>query len=129
MSELERVNTDAAPAAIGPYSQAVKVDGWIYVSGQIPLDPASGELVGGSTAEQAHRVLQNVKAILEEAGGSLASVVRTTIYLSDMADFGTVNEVYAEYFGTHPPARATVAVRELPKSVDVEIDAIARVRG
>lgn len=122
---LRRVETPNAPAAIGPYSQAAVVDGWIFVSGQIALHPASGEFAQGVRA-QTHRVLQNLSAVLEAAGGSLGTVVKTTVYLSDMAHFAIMNEVYEEYFGNHRPARATVEVSGLPKDADVEIDAIAR---
>jgi 2-iminobutanoate/2-iminopropanoate deaminase len=124
---MDIISTDHAPAAIGPYSQAIRVDGWIYVSGQIPLDPASGELDTGDIASQTHRVFRNLRAVLEEAGGGLHTVVKTTVFLSDMADFGAMNEVYAEYFGDHRPARATVQAAGLPKGVDVEIEAVARV--
>ena len=127
MFEHRLISTTAAPAAIGPYSQAVVADGWIYVSGQIPLIPDSGELVEGDIVAQTDRVLRNLTAVLEAAGGSLNTVVKTTVYLSDMANFPAVNEVYAEYFGQHRPARATVQARELPKAVGVEIDAVARV--
>ena len=127
MSEHRVISTTAAPAAIGPYSQAIVADGWIYVSGQIPLTPDSGELVEGDIVAQADRVLRNLTAVLEAAGGSLNTVVKTTVYLSDMANFPAVNEVYAEYFGEHRPARATIQVGELPKAVGVEIDAVARV--
>lgn len=126
MSEMEMIVTDRAPAAIGPYSQAVRVDGWIYASGQIPLDPASGELETGDIAAQTHRVFQNLRAVLEAAGGGLETVVKTTVFLSDMGDFAAMNEVYAEYFGDHRPARATVEAGGLPKGVDVEIEAVAR---
>jgi 2-iminobutanoate/2-iminopropanoate deaminase len=129
MSEIEIVSTDRAPAAIGPYSQAMKVDGWIFVSGQIPMDPATGGIERGSIAEQTHRVFRNLRAVLEEGGAGLASVVKTTVYLTDMANFSAMNEVYAEYFGDHRPARATVQAAGLPKGVDVEIDAVARVTG
>ena len=121
-----RIETPAAPAAIGPYSQAVTLDGWIFASGQIPLDPASGEVAGGGIEAQTRRVLENLSAVLEAAGGNLETVVKTTVYLSSMEHFPTVNRVYGEYFGSHRPARATVAVRGLPKAVDVEIEAIAR---
>lgn len=126
---LERrvVSTDKAPAAIGPYSQAIVSGDTVYCSGQIPLDPATGELVTGSIENLTRRVLDNLGAVLEAAGASFASVVKTTIFLEDMSDFQRVNEVYAEYFGDVLPARATVAVKELPKSTRVEIDAIARV--
>jgi 2-iminobutanoate/2-iminopropanoate deaminase len=129
MPTMKEIATDQAPAAIGPYSQAVVSDGWIYVSGQIPLDPATGELVGGDVANQTHRVFRNLSAILEAAGGSLGTVVKTTVFLSDMANFSAMNEVYATYFPDHKPARATVQAAGLPKSVDVEIDAVARTGG
>ncbi len=126
MSERGAISTNAAPAAIGPYSQAIVADGWIYASGQIPLDPDSGALVEGGIVTQTHRVLKNLAAVLEAAGGGLDTVVKTTVYLSDMANFSAMNEVYAEYFGESQPARATVQVAGLPRSVDVEIDAVAR---
>jgi 2-iminobutanoate/2-iminopropanoate deaminase len=128
MSVLETVQTPHAPAAIGPYSQAVVCDGWVFCSGQIPLDPATMDLVGGDVAAQTDRVLSNLRAVLEAAGASLQTVVKTTVYLSDMALFGPMNEVYGPYFGEHRPARATVAVRTLPRNVDVEIECVARVR-
>ena len=127
MFEYRVISTNAAPAAIGPYSQAIVADGWIYVSGQIPLAPDSGELVEGDIVAQADRVLRNLTAVLEAAGGSLNTVVKTTVYLSDMANFPAVNEVYAEHFGDHRPARATVQAGQLPKAAGVEIDAVARV--
>lgn len=127
MSELEIVRTDGAPRAIGPYSQAVVSDGVVYASGQIALDPETGELVGGSVAEQTDRVLRNLAAVLEAAGASLGSVLKTTVYLSDMGSFGEMNDEYARHFGDHRPARATVEAGALPKDVAVEIDAIARV--
>jgi len=126
MSDIQAVHTDSAPAAIGPYSQAVTVDGWLFASGQIPLDPATGELVTGSVAEQTDQVFKNLAAVLAEGGTSLSSVVKTTVYLVDMGTFAEMNEVYGRHFGDHRPARATVAVAALPKGVDVEIDAIAR---
>ena len=126
MSDIQAVHTDSAPAAIGPYSQAVTVDGWLFASGQIPLDPATGELVTGSVAEQTDQVFKNLAAVLTEGGTSLSSVVKTTVYLVDMGTFAEMNEVYGRHFGDHRPARATVAVAALPKGVDVEIDAIAR---
>lgn len=128
MSDFQIVQTPHAPAAIGPYSQAVVSDGWIFCSGQIPLDPATMELVTGDAAAQTEQVLANLEAVLKAAGGSLGSVVKTTVFLSDMAHFGAMNEVYGRHFGEHRPARATVAVRTLPKNVDVEIDCVARVR-
>jgi 2-iminobutanoate/2-iminopropanoate deaminase len=126
MSELHTVHTANAPAAIGPYSQAVTVDGWLFASGQIPLDPATGELVTGSVAEQTDQVFKNLAAVLSEGGANLSTVVKTTVYLVDMGRFTEMNEVYARHFGDHRPARATVAVAALPKGVDVEIDVIAR---
>ena len=122
---LEPVHTDAAPAAIGPYSQAVKVGDLLFCSGQIPLDPASMEMVGETAAEQCEQVMQNLKSVLEGSGAGLDRVVRTTIFLASMADFAAVNEVYARHFGDHKPARACVAVKELPKAALVEIDCIA----
>lgn len=127
MPELKTVATDHAPAAIGPYSQAVVSDGWIYVSGQIPIDPATGDLVDGGIEAQTHRVFRSLSAVLEAAGGSLATVVKTTVFLSDMANFSAMNAVYAEHFGEHRPARACVEAGGLPRAVDVEIEAIARV--
>ena len=125
MSEIKAIHTDRAPAAIWPYSQAMSANGWLFVSGQIPLDPETGELVTGSVADQTHRVFKNLIAVLDEAGTSLSKVVKTTCYLSDMGRFAEMNEVYAEYFGDHRPARATVQAAALHKYVDVEIDVIA----
>lgn len=127
MSPLVPVHTDQAPGALGPYSQAIVADGWIFASGQIPIDPATGSLVEGAVGVQADRVLRNLGAVLAAAGGSLQSVAKTTVFLSDMALFGEMNAVYERHFGDHRPARATVAVAGLPKGVDVEIEAIARV--
>lgn len=121
------VSTPDAPAAIGPYSQAVLAAGFAFLSGQIPLDPETGELVAGPIEAQTERVLQNLKAVLKASGSSLANVVKTTIYLIDLADFSKVNAVYGAYFGSHPPARATVQVAALPKGARVEIDAIAQI--
>ncbi|MCK6632214.1 MAG: RidA family protein [Fimbriimonadaceae bacterium] len=119
------ISTDSAPAAIGPYSQAVRSQGeFVFLSGQIPLLP-SGELVGGSIEDQARQVLENLSAVLAKEGLSLRNVVKTTIFLSSMDHFAKVNEVYAGYFPEEPPARATVAVAGLPKAVDVEIEAVA----
>jgi len=125
---MDLVHSDGAPAAIGPYSQAVLCGDLLFCSGQIALDPAGGGIVGENAAEQARQVLKNLAAVLEAGGASLQSVVKTTIYLHDMQDFAAVNEVYAEAFGHHRPARATVAVAGLPMNVVVEIDAIARRR-
>ncbi len=122
---LHPVHTDSAPAAIGPYSQAVKAGGMVYCWGQIAHDPNTLEMAGDSVAEQAEKVMQNLTAVLEAAGSSLDKVVRTTIYLVSMADFATVNEIYGRHFGEHRPARATVAVKELPKAALVEVDCIA----
>lgn len=119
------VETANAPKAIGPYSQAVLHNGILYVSGQIPLDPATGELAADDIAAQTARVLENLKAILEAAGSSLDRVLKTTVYLRDMAEFPRMNEVYAKYFTANWPARATVEVARLPKDVRVEIDCIA----
>ncbi len=119
------ISTDRAPKAIGPYSQAVRAGQLLFVSGQIPLDPATGQMVGGDVAAQTRRVLDNVKALLAAADRSLADVVRTTIFLADMNDFAVVNEVYGRYFSEPHPARATVQVARLPKDARVEIDVIA----
>ena len=120
--------TKNAPAAIGPYSQAVRAGDFLFVSGQIPIDPATGALVpSGDVADQAHRVLKNLGAILEAAGASYKQVVKTTVYLADMNDFAAMNAVYATYVPTPPPARSTVQVSRLPRDVRVEIDVIARV--
>lgn len=124
---MKELRTRAAPAPVGPYSQAVEHAGWIYLSGQIPLDPGSGRIVPGEIEEQTRRVLDNLRAVLESAGASLACVVRTTIYLVDLSLFPRVNAVYAEYFADWPrPARSTVQVAALPLGAAVEIDAIAR---
>jgi 2-iminobutanoate/2-iminopropanoate deaminase len=122
---LEVVSTDKAPQAIGPYSQAIVAGCFIFVSGQIPVDPDSGQLNTGSTAEQTRQVLKNLQAVLESAGASLADVAKTTVYLKSMNDFQEMNAVYAEFFSQNKPARATVEVARLPKDVSVEIDAIA----
>jgi 2-iminobutanoate/2-iminopropanoate deaminase len=119
------VTTDAAPKAIGPYSQAITTDGLVFTAGQVALDPKSGELVGKSTAEQTEQVLKNLQAVLTAAGTSLDTVVKTTVYLADMADFAQMNDVYAKHFGAHKPARSTVQAAGLPKGARVEIDAIA----
>ena len=121
----QAIETDGAPAAIGPYSQAVRAGSLLFVSGQIPLDPATGEVVEGDVAAQTHRVMQSLGAILEAAGAGFDDVVRTTIYLTDLRAFARVNEVYGGYFDAPAPARATVEVAALPKGVAVEIDAVA----
>ncbi len=124
MSEMKKIHTEKAPAAVGPYSQAVEVNGMIYTSGQIPLDPASGKLVEGGIEEQADRAIRNVMAVLEEAGTSADKVIKTMCFLADMGDFADFNEVYARYF-TEKPARSCVAVKELPKGALCEIEVIA----
>lgn len=123
--ELKKVHTEGAPAAIGPYSQAIIVGNLVFTAGQTPLDPATMKLVEGDVAAQTARALDNIKAVLEAAGTSLASVVKTTVFLKDMNDFPAMNEVYARYFGDHRPARSTVEVARLPMDARVEIEAIA----
>lgn len=122
---MDIIATDKAPRAIGPYSQAILVGNVIYTAGQIALDPGTMQIVGQDVAEQTDRVLKNLAAILEQAGSSLQHVVKTTVFLADMADFPAMNDVYARHFGEHRPARSTVAVRTLPKDARVEIDAVA----
>ncbi|MFN8062080.1 MAG: RidA family protein [Vicinamibacterales bacterium] len=117
-----------APAAIGPYSQAVRSGGFLFLSGQIPLDPATGQMIGTEVGAQTHQVMKNLRAVLEASGGTLDDVVRTTIFLADLNDFATVNEIYGSYFTAPAPARATVQVARLPRDARVEIDAIATVR-
>jgi 2-iminobutanoate/2-iminopropanoate deaminase len=125
MPDRRAVTTDSAPAAIGPYSQGMRIGDLLFCSGQIALDPSSGELVKDDVDGQARRSLQNLQAVCEAAGGSLSNAVRCTVYLSDMNDFARVNEVYAEFFSDgEPPARVAVAAAGLPKGADVEIDAI-----
>ncbi len=119
------VETANAPQAIGPYSQAIYANQLVFVSGQIPLDPATGEVIAGDVAAQTRRVLHNVQAVLEAAGTSLDRVVKTTIFLTDIGDFGTVNAVYGEFFTLAPPARSTIQVAALPKEAQVEIEVIA----
>jgi 2-iminobutanoate/2-iminopropanoate deaminase len=119
------VKTDKAPKAIGPYSQAIKANGFIFVSGQIPLDPATGEIVGSTIEEQTHQVLKNIKAILKSAGSSMAEVVKATVYLADMNDFAKMNSIYTEYFPEPFPARAAVQVVRLPREVKVEVEVMA----
>jgi 2-iminobutanoate/2-iminopropanoate deaminase len=121
----EVISTRAAPAAIGPYSQAIRAGDFLFVSGQIPLDPATGAPVQGDVKVQARRVLENLRGILQAAGSSTDQVVKTTVYLADMADFPAMNEVYAAFFTSAAPARATVQVSRLPRDVRVEIDAVA----
>lgn len=121
---MRKIHTDKAPAAIGPYSQAVVVNGMLFTSGQIALDPASGQVVEGGIKEQTHQVMRNLKALLDEAGTSFENVVKTTCFLADMGDFSAFNEVYGTYF-TEKPARSCVAVKELPKGALVEVELIA----
>lgn len=121
----EIVVTDSAPKAIGPYSQATVVDNLVYCSGQIPLDPATGELVSGSVADEATRCMQNLGAVLEAAGSSFKSVIKTTAYLTNMDDFPEFNDAYGAFFSDEPPARATVGVAALPKGARVEVECIA----
>ena len=123
----EIVETESAPRAIGPYSQAIVAGGFVFASGQIPLDPQTGEFVAGGVREQTEQVMRNLAAVLEAAGSSFAAVVKTTVYLADMNDFAVMNEVYGRYFQTEPPARATVQAARLPRDARVEIDLIAQV--
>jgi 2-iminobutanoate/2-iminopropanoate deaminase len=119
------IRTDQAPAAIGPYSQAVIAGGLIFAAGQIPLDPRTGQLVPGDVRIQTKRVMENLKAVLAEAGSAMEKVVKTTVFLRDLTDFGAMNEIYGEYFQETPPARSTVQVAKLPRDAAVEIDIIA----
>ena len=121
----EIIATESAPRAIGPYSQAVRAGNLIFASGQIPIDPATGEFVSGEIAEQTEQVLRNISAVFEAAGASLNEVVKTTVFLADMDDFTAMNDVYARFFGEHRPARATVQAARLPRDAKVEIEAIA----
>ena len=121
------IKTENAPAAIGPYSQAIKANGFVFVSGQIPIDPQTGEFVAGGIAEQTGRVLKNLTAVLEAAGSSLEQVIKTTVFLADMKEFAGMNEVYKDFFPIPPPARSTVAAAGLPRDARVEIEAVALV--
>jgi 2-iminobutanoate/2-iminopropanoate deaminase len=121
----EPIKTENAPGAIGPYSQAIRAGGFVFVSGQIAIDPATGEFVAGGVAEQTERVLKNLAAVLKAAGSSLDKVVKTTVFLADMKEFTEMNEVYATFFSEAPPARATVAAAGLPRDARVEIEAVA----
>ena len=123
----DRIETDNAPKAIGPYSQAIKANGFVYASGQIPLDPATMKVVEGGIREQTERVMNNLSAVLQAAGSSLGRVVKTTVFLADLADFADMNETYGRFFGEAPPARSTVQVARLPRDVRIEIDVIALV--
>jgi reactive intermediate/imine deaminase len=125
MTTKRIIETGTAPAAIGPYSQAIEVNGLIYTSGVIPLDPETMEIVGETIEDQTERVMQSLKALLEDAGSDLQRVVKTTCFLDDLANFAAFNEVYARYFGDSKPARSTVEVAALPKAVMVEVEAVA----
>ncbi len=127
MSSKEIVKTNKAPDAIGPYSQAIKINKMIFLSGQLAIDPKTQKFINGDIEIQTKRVLDNLKAVIEAAGSSLESVVKTTIYLTDINDFSKVNEIYASYFSAGKPARSTVCVAALPKNAKVEIDAIAEI--
>lgn len=122
---MRTISTDKAPKAIGPYSQGIAASGLLFLSGQVPLDPGTGQLVQGTVQEEVTRVLDNLKAVLEAAGSGLHRVVRTTVFLTSLEDFAAMNEVYARYFGDHRPARSTVQVSALPRGARIEIDAIA----
>ncbi len=121
----QAISTTEAPAAIGPYSQAIRAGEFIFVSGQVPVDPATGELIQGSIDDETVRVLENMKAVLHAAGLTLSDVVKTTIFLTDLSNFTKVNAVYASYFGEEPPARSTIQVGALPRGAHIEIEAIA----
>jgi 2-iminobutanoate/2-iminopropanoate deaminase len=129
MTTLDVVATEGAPRAIGPYSQGMTAAGFLFTAGQVALDPATGELVAGGIADQTTRALENLRAVLGAAGSSLSQVVKTTVFLTDMGDFGQMNEVYGRFFGDHRPARSTVAVAGLPRGALVEIEVIATVNG
>lgn len=124
---MKHIDTDNAPKAVGPYSQAIVTNGLVFCAGQVPLDPQTGKIVEGAITEQTHRVINNLQAVLEAAGASLGSVVKTTCYLQSLADYQTFNEVYNEYFSENKPARVTVEVAKLPLGALVEIEAIAEV--
>src|SRR5215467_11296167 len=121
----ERVQTDGAPKAIGPYSQAIKTNGLVFCSGQVALDPATGQVIEGGIREQTERVMRNLAAVLEAAGSSLQQAIKTTVFLADLGDFSEMNEVYGSFFSEPPPARSTVQVSRLPKDVKIEVDVIA----
>lgn len=125
---LKTIHTDKAPAAVGPYSQAIQVGNLIFTSGQIPIDPKTGELVGDCIQKATRQSLENVKAILEEAGAGLNDVIKVSVFVDNMDDFGKINEIYAEYFVEHKPARSLVEVARLPKGALIEIEAIAEIK-
>lgn len=122
---MDYVDTASAPKAIGPYSQAIRANGFVYTSGQTPLDPATGEMVEGAFEDQVHRVFRNLEAVLTAAGSSFGKVVKATVYVTDLANFQKLNAIYASYFGDHKPARTTIQASALPKGAQVEIDLIA----
>jgi 2-iminobutanoate/2-iminopropanoate deaminase len=122
---MRNVHTDRAPAAIGPYSQAIVANGFVFTAGQVPFDPTTMQLVDGDVAAQTEQVMRNLDAILREAGADLSSVVKTTVFLSDLEDFAAMNEVYGRWFGDHRPARSTVEVARLPRDAGVEIEVVA----
>jgi 2-iminobutanoate/2-iminopropanoate deaminase len=122
----EVIRSEKAPKAIGPYEQALKVDGWVFTSGQIALDPATGAMVEGGIGAQTRQVLENLRAVLEAAGTSMSRVVKTTVYMTNLADFQKMNEIYAEYFSQGKPARSTVGVAALPRGAMIEIDVVAQ---
>jgi 2-iminobutanoate/2-iminopropanoate deaminase len=124
----ERIQTNRAPQAIGPYSQAVKANGLVFVSGQIPIDPKTGQFIAGGIAEQTEQVMKNLAALLEAAGSGLDCVMKTTVFMADMEEFAVMNEIYGRFFTDEPPARATVQAARLPRDARVEIEAIALVR-
>jgi len=121
------IYTDKAPKPIGPYSQAVCIDGWLFISGQIPLDPSTGNIITSSFEKQVERVLESLKAIVEYAGGSVSSIVKTTIFLRDISMLSVFNEVYSKYFKEEPPARSIVEVKNLPRNTDIMIEAVAKI--
>jgi 2-iminobutanoate/2-iminopropanoate deaminase len=129
MPTLQKVHTDQAPAAIGPYSQAIVANGMVFTAGQIALDPQSMQLIEGDVVAQTEQVMKNLRAVLQQAGSDLSSVVKTTVFLRTMADFTAMNEVYGRHFGDHAPARSTVAVAGLPRDCAVEIECVALVTG
>lgn len=127
MSSLQKIHSDQAPAAIGPYSQAIVANGMVFTAGQIALDPATMQLVEGEVVEQTEQVMKNLRAVLQQAGSDLSAVIKTTVFLRDMADFTAMNEVYGRHFGDHAPARSTVQAAGLPRNCAVEIECVALV--
>jgi len=125
---VEYVFTEKAPRPVGPYSQAVRVGAWLFISGQIPIDPATGQIIKGDFKRASRQVLENIKAIVEAAGGILEDVVKVTVYMKDISKFSEFNEVYSEYFSKHKPARAVVGISKLPKDAELEVEAVAYLR-